>query len=1263
MKKFVVLFFVFLFNMVLVQSQSDITTPESSPFALNNGVEGMIQNSVNDATGKVVFSVPLEKITARSVSYQLSLSYNGAVAFDQAKQLHKYNPVGPVGVGFGLNIPKIMVDHKGTAARDDDIFYLVDNMGNSRLYCTKKNILEAPITGDSFLDFELEKYMPYKVRYKVSNADFVNSIYTITDLDYWQITDDNGITYFYGDTENTRENVISWGNWIGNSRNTTGTSKHTIVWNLSKIQDQWGNRLTFTYDKVEQGINVSGLKHTEASYIDEINSSTGSKFEFVYAGKAPSDYYEPHQEQSEPDAYQERYERKFLVEVKAFDNDSQLANTYDFDYTYINTAQGERKMYLDKLTLKDKDGDALPAQDFNYYTSGPFEGGIKKITYPAGGSATYNYENKLLFTNSNDRFSGTVPSSSGYDLEASYVRDSYVLNLLKSINPISGNKHEFKIIRHWWNGENWLSDEFVFPYLLTDEPSNRMDQFLSTFGDDFYAFVYFERDQTVDKAQVYLFHLENDGLTWRYDNFPDVTAEAKNDKTEDPILLSGDGFVALATHRTGRLHTYTWGGDAWNHLQILQGDGQYYFGAANNYILALDEDGGATDMVTGATNHPDNYYFHYLDSERIWRTKSWSNSIDNTFTYVSGTNDPSYLYPYSNMVGFVADNNPEFFLRWNTDYNLIAVDNVLGTHPDSYPMYPSLGSMMTLQNSWYNSFPEISTRFSGMGWTNVNLNPNNYNSYGSTAFGEDFVLMYNREQNNPDKTSYAYFEPNTVQWTTGVFTHSTPSSSHYHLAVSWNLDFFVAGNRIGKFNNQTTKFDWPTIALPGDNKLTYSNTLNYSFVGIDNSGVYSHGLLYRVDKTTGDIVNIDLGNRIYVPGTPKFGGYNHFLSGKSMFLKTYGSTYTTDIYRIIDDEVLNDVYDIVVSNVQIDDGRASTRTIDYTYNNSNSVPDGESTFYGEVIVKNIGFGSGDNGETVKYFNTGESDVQMAGLPTKIVIKDKNGIIVSETETIWKKFIKNFINSNFETVGVGYYVRPEKTFERLKFNGQDVVVEITNSYNSLGLLTSSSKANSRGENEVTSTQYAYQNYTFVDDRNMLNFPYEITKTVTGNTISVRQYHWKLENNRAFEYRNLSGTNVNALRTNSEITKVDSYGNVQESNNGLGISKTTLYGYDNHYPVATIANAGFQDVVNELDVSYSALQGLDATLATELLKLPQRLPEAMVSIDLYDDQGRIVRSIDERRESTHFTYDSFGRLQYTMDNENKVINKSDYYYENQ
>ena len=254
--------------------------------------------------------------------------------------------------------------------------------------------------------------------------------------------------------------------------------------------------------------------------------------------------------------------------------------------------------------------------------------------------------------------------------------------------------YRLKLLNDSWVGQKWKRSEFIFPEMVwIDEHNNShtVDNLKFTAGKDFFAFLIFNRD--TDRGSVYLFHKKENSTDWLRTQYRNITIESgsRNYSNEDPVLLSGEDFVAVGTNRPGRLLTYTWNGNGWNSKSISQGTGQFYYGAANNFIVALDEDGG-TDWVTGV-NHADNYYIHYLDAEKQWQTKSWSAAAD---PYTQGTNDPSYLYASNSMLGFMADNQEEYILRWDKDYNLIAEDYVIGQHTDTYPLLPVKNNVFVL---------------------------------------------------------------------------------------------------------------------------------------------------------------------------------------------------------------------------------------------------------------------------------------------------------------------------------------------------------------------------------------------------------------------------------------------------------------------------------------------------------------------------------------------------------------------------------------
>ena len=1246
MKKLILIIVSFITLSVFSQDAVDIGTPSNSPFNLGSDIQGNIQNSVNEVTGKVTFSSPLTTIAASSVSYGVSLTYNGQASFKNGQQTNKYNPTSIVGVGWSMNTPKIVVDNKNTGTRDDDVFYLMDGTTNTKLVCINR----GTTSNGSAWEYQTEKYAPWKIYF----------YYHSTWGDAWKITKEDGLTYHFGKiyAKDAKDFVVRYGNWIGDSKQNGASSEQAVQYNLYKIEDQWGNNLTFEYDKVIQ--TMSGFEQTEASYLKKITSSNGASVQLTYGYKDAYEYYEPHQEASEPDAYQERYEKKYLQSVSSYNNDNELVSTYNLGYTLEGTGLN-KKRYLTSLTRTVYDNglnETLPSQQFEYYYTGTYKGGLKKITYPTGGSVTYNYNNKFLFNNYANLFETTFTSPSGYIYYGSYVSDNYGLYVYRTQNTVSGGKYQFKIYRFWWNGQKWEHNEFTFPYLLNDDYPNagdRMKNFYAVLENDFYGFAY----DNGTTASIYLFHLETDGHTWNY-----YTSSNKNIGSENPIFVSGDGFAALQNHRGGELYTYVWNGSTWNYKQITQGAGQYYIAATDNYIMSLNEDGhNAGDMITGV-DHTDYYYIHYLDAEKNWQTKSWSAAAD---PYIKDIKiypgDPDYanIYLSNSIAGLVIIGNPELFLRWDTNYNLTNVDNVLGAYDDRYPMVPVANSMFTLHNHWYKH-PLKSARFNGVDWSWSSLpSSSSYNS--KLNFGKD-ILFFQEHPMYGHAVGYHRYYPNTNSWSYGSL-NSYPSSLQNDKLSITNRDFTIASNKIYEITPQGLFSQIGSIQ--NDNTFVYTDGLSHAFVRENNpsTGSYIKGSYFYINKSTGILENINLGLKyLLASATNKIGGYTPFMSPNAIWLGNAYSPTSGYFYRIIDDKVNNSVYDIVVDHIDIDDANGNIRTVQYTYNNAHCAPDNSSTFYGEVIVENKGFGSGNIGKVTKLFNDGSDDIQMVGLPLETRVYDANNDLIKKNTTTWQKNVISLWNGTL-TVDKAYYIRATIQKEELYFdNSPTLVTQTNNMYDSKGLLTYSTTTNSKGVTEYKDVIFAYEQYAFVNDKNMLSFPYRVTHVNGGQSVNVEQSTWVSDNGKAYISENWSGTSTSTLRLNHKISKVESTtGNVLESNNGKGIYNAVLFGYDNLYEVATISNATYQEVIDELDVSYSQLQNLTtASLKVELLKLYDRLPDAAITLSFYDSNGRVVSTIDERKEESFVYYDAAGRLDYVTDGQGNILKRKEYHFAN-
>lgn len=1253
MKKYILTFFtlVLFFNSAFCQDENvkeDLIAP--SPGSGENALNG----NVNLSNGKLNLPITITTLNSRTASYPLTINYNGQKAIKEGQNLNKYNPTGPFGVGWSMNVPKIVADTKQTATRHDDEFYLQGSL-NSKLICYNLTEPSQFQTGTAYWEFKTEQLSPSKIKYYLYNRDreFINGVLTYVDypLDYWEIIDENGVKHIYGKTDNSRESVLAWGNWIGDSSNPTGAEKHTIVWNILEIEDQWNDKITFNYQKVEKQIASTGPTHTEASYLKEIISSTNERIELLYAEKVIDEYYEPHKEGNEPDAYQERYEKKHINEIKTYDRDNQLVYTYRLLFDRKLYPQNNAKRFLESITQKDKNGISLPSQKFEYHHTGDFKGCIKKNIMPEGGYIEYNYLKKQVFTNNNSSITNGNTHPDINTRAALYVSDNYSLRLMYD-GPFyqPTGSFPFKIQRSIWDGKKWIITERKFDENIKfyEYGANRyLDNARFVFGENFYATLIFNRD--TDKGNLYISYKNKDN-NWVELKINNINVESWDDdhKEEDPVLISGEDFIAIGTNRSGRLHKYFFNGYNWIHSETSLGYGQYYYEAINNYILILDED-GTTDVVTGSSSHPDNYYINYLDNEKKWNLKSWSSQMDNT-PYVNSIEKPSFFYPNNSMSAFVADDNPEFFLRWDKNYDLTNIDNVVGQLDDSWPMIPVGNNMFTSHEllNFGTLKPKKTFVFNGQFWVSKTMNA----QQGGGLF---FNQLTYRENNIP---KLARYNPNTNSWMNDV---NLTNPQTLGTSFIFSSELFLAKNYLYKINNDG--FVFVTQASNAQiNKFANTGGGNYIYAEFsDNGTIVRDSYLYYIDKQTGNLQSkLILNNESPLPTNKKakgFGGNRplhskYTLVGSNLLFK-----------RLIDNDFNQVVYDIVVSSIESNNNEGSKIITEFQYNNPMPNHNNSSTLYEEVITENKGNGNGDQGKIVNKYYTEEDNINLLGILKETSMFNSSNEIVKKTVYNYGVSKENIFNSSLTLIGKEFYVRNNSTIEEVYFSNDKIRTQTFFEYNDIGLLLSKSYNNSQGIEEKEVIEYAYDQYSFIEDANLLKLINKKTNFIGGNMHSYKKSNWEPQGDKVCLKEVISGSSESTSRKDQIITLVDNFGNILESHNNSGLTTSILMGYNYTDQVASILNATNQEVLNQLDVSYANLQTLtNSQLETELIKLYDRIPDARISINLYDNLGRIVKSIDERENSIQYNYDTFGRLLSIRDKNGNLIESKVYNYKN-
>jgi hypothetical protein len=304
-----------------------------------------------------------------------------------------------------------MVDKAGNGTTTSDTYYLVSGGSANPMVKTGE-------TGGRWT-FQLRNYEFWSIQYDPGAR-------------VWTVVKEDGTTYRYGGSEPSAiQWGVKWGNWIGASTEPSGQERYPVAWNLVSITSTWGHQVRYAYASVERAVGSDGLTFTQASYLRSVTDSYDRVLTFNYAEKygalhrSPDgiiEYQARNDSEGSPNAYQDKYETRFLDFVDLTAPDGELIYGIQFVYDFINLAPTGGRNYplMWKRCLKSffqhsPNGEVLPAMQFTYFDQ-PGDvnaGALKSITYPSGGRAAYQYKKNFLYAPKNlevaNPLHGSVP--------------------------------------------------------------------------------------------------------------------------------------------------------------------------------------------------------------------------------------------------------------------------------------------------------------------------------------------------------------------------------------------------------------------------------------------------------------------------------------------------------------------------------------------------------------------------------------------------------------------------------------------------------------------------------------------------------------------------------------------------------------------------------------------------------------------------------------------------------------------------------------
>lgn len=1082
--------------------------PSIKTFALQPDMTGAAANSVNLFTGTVV--LPLNLVTLpghNGLDAGVAISYSSQVD-NAVKTWNMESPAGILGLGWSMDIPKIITDHKQTGTREDDEYYLVQGGSSSHLVRTSSGY---DATG-GYYAYELKSYQFWKIKYYYDVMELYGSPNYGSGPNKWVITKEDGTQYVYGDKNsgrNTVQYMVRWENWIGNSAQTNGQSQLAYIWNLSEVIDVWNEKLTYEYETVEQFTGSSvGKKHTEASYLKQITDVFGRKIQFFYNDKDPQFYAEPHTERAEPDAYQEFYEKKYLSRIDVLRETGNKLLSIEFGYGTINGGTSTAKMMLTSIVQKNSNGGALPGIQLSYNTGGNVAGRLQTITYPTGGSISYTYSGHYI-AHSNRQFIAYAPP--GYAEPKVWLGEDYAVVVWRELG--SGNSHDdnprgVKLYAYQWVGE-WKE-------VFLQSIGNIRLEGATAFKDykDFQVVV--QKDffgvlvPSGSGNYYHMFLLNKDPSNRGQWGYYSATIDYGSGV---PKLLSGDHFVAVASYQddgTHPCHLYTFQGNGWRDDVLNQTIGDHYYTSANNYFISHNRSG-----VNGTEMN-----FNYLSEDRKWVTKNWPYSW-----LLFGSNDPSYWYGSNSFAVVMADDNPEYVYRWDLTYTNFYRDSKDKNNNDLFGGLPDQASVYIVNNDMVGINGHLA-RWDGTAWSTDFITSTHNSPFGDYySYGDDYVVRPSSFVSSTSNYRGArkVFDPNQLNWQPDYIMDGSDRGQDFAYA---GIDYYYFGN--GYYYRQSNgnwikKYTFPSTAY------------HFAIGGYPRFDVWYDYYPFPIQELR-SFKNGEMANPLWLGGNLLYSytkyksmgvGNQTIVAYSAAVANPQDATYL-QLSRLVNDEVSGDEWEYPVTMITTNDGTANRyTTIDYNYTTAVSDPNG-GAMYNEVTVipGSTSASSTPYGYTKTFFHNGLTayelgtseylpvDYLWCGAPYATKVYDNNNNLLSSSKTSLTTFARNILNGDGTKVESGFYVRPTQVS-----NMTDGVETVNyNSYdNNTGLLTQSIQYDHDSKNSYTLVRYKYfwEQYDATRAMNILSPVIQVKKSVVntgGETVTgVSAVTWKNWNN--------------------------------------------------------------------------------------------------------------------------------------------------------